>query len=144
MKYLITPGLLILLALSSSPLLAFGKLSAEEVRALFTGNTVEGERRKGLEPGQNPDMLGTYAEKYIAWFAGDGKVVRDMGGRRRTGKWRVMENGKHCIQWQGKQEKCAAIRKEGSIYKRTLKSKYGKILWEMTFTRFTPGNPHNL
>jgi hypothetical protein len=46
MKYPFNNILFLILGFTSSHLYAFGNMSADEVRKLFTGNTVEGERRE--------------------------------------------------------------------------------------------------
>ena len=54
MKYLINVFFIFVLCLSGDHLFAFGNMSAEEVRTLFTGNTAEGERRAGEKGGLFP------------------------------------------------------------------------------------------
>jgi hypothetical protein len=145
MKYLINVFFILVLCMSGSQLLAFGNLSADEVRTLITGNTVEGERRQGVKGGQGePGMVDTYAEIFTMYFAEDGTVKRLIDERRKKGKWRVTESGKLCLEWKGKKERCASVYKSGNVYKRATKKSSGRVLWEIKFIRFTPGNEYDL
>lgn len=145
MKNLINVFFMLVLCMSGSYLFAFGNLSAGEVRTLITGNTVEGERRQGVKGGQGePGIVDTYAEKFTMYFAEDGTVKRLIGERRKKGKWRVTESGKLCVEWKGKKEKCASVYKDGKAYKRVTKKSSGRVLWEIKFIKFTPGNEFNL
>ena len=63
MKYAVNVFLLLLLGVSGSHVLAFGNMSADEVRALVAGNSAEGDRREGASTGSSPqNMLENYAE----------------------------------------------------------------------------------
>ena len=129
----------------SSPLLAFGKLSAEEVRALFSGKTVEGEFREGSNKRIDPDGVSTFYEPFVMYFSADGSVRSIRGGVKKKGNWRVDEKGNHCVQWSGKKEGCAPINKEGRVYKKyKMRSGGSRTKWVKTFTQFRPGNPDNL
>lgn len=127
----------------SSPLFAFGNLSAEEVRALFSGQTVEGEFREGTQKYVDPRGVSTFYEPFVMYFSTDGTVRSIRGGTaKKTGEWRVDEQGNHCVQWAGKKEGCAPITKEGRVYKKYMtKSGGSRIKWVKTFTTFRPGNP---
>lgn len=127
------------------PLLAFGKLSAEEVHALFSGQTVEGEFREGNRKHIDPIGVNTFYDPFFMYFSPDGTVRGVRGGVKKNGKWRVDENGNHCVQWEGKKEGCASITKEGRVYKKyMIKSGGSRIKWIKTFTTFRPGNTDNL
>ena len=61
----------------SSQSLAFGQMSAAEVSALFSGNTVEGERRDGGVPGVDaPNKIEEHATQFINYFDNDGTVKK--------------------------------------------------------------------
>jgi len=129
----------------SSQTLAFGGISADEVRTLFSGNTVEGEQRAGGVPGVDaPNKIENHATAFIVYFDKNGTVKKKTGGKPKLGKWSVTSNGKLCITWKGKKEKCAPVYKEGKIYKRVIERKSGFVLMELTYVRFTPGNEYNL
>jgi len=145
MKYLFNVFFILVLCISGSYVFAFGGLSADEVRILITGNSAEGERRQGVKGGQAPPgMVDTYAEKFAMFFAEDGTVKRKIGEQHKTGEWRVLESGKLCLEWEGKKEKCAPVYKSGNVYKRVTKKSSGRVLWELKFIRFTPGNEYGL
>lgn len=145
MKYLINVVFILGLCMPGSSLFAFGNLSADEVRTLITGNTATGERRQGVKGGQGePGLVNTYAEKFTMFFAENGTVKRKIGEKHKKGKWRVTESGELCFQWKDKKEKCAAVYKDGKAYKRVTTKSSGRVLWEITFISFIPGNKYNL
>ena len=92
------------LAVFSGPLFAFGNLSAAEVRALFSGQTVDGEFREGSKKHIDPSGVNTFSEPFVMYFSADGTVRSIRGGVKKTGKWRVDAKGNHCVQWSGKKE----------------------------------------
>ena len=132
------------LIIFASPLSAFGNLTAEEVRSLFSGQTVDGERREGSKIHSDPDGVSTFYEPFIMYFSEDGTVRSIRGEIKKTGKWRVDQKGNHCVQWKGKKEGCAPIIKEGRVYKKYMKRGGSRTKWVKTFTKFSPGNPNNL
>jgi hypothetical protein len=145
MKYAVNVFLLLLLGVSGSHVLAFGNMSADEVRALVTGNSAEGDRREGASTGSSPpNMLENYAEGFVIFFAKNGTVKHKAGDKYKKGKWRVTDSGKLCLKWKGKKEGCAPVHKEGKAYKRVTKDRMGRVLWELEFIRFAPGNEYNL
>jgi len=129
----------------SSQSLAFWKMSADEVSVLFSGNTVEGERRDGGVPGIDaPNKIADYATAFIAYFENNGTVKKKTGSKPKLGKWRVTDDGELCIKWKGKKEKCAPVHKEGKVYKRVIERRSGFVLFELRYSRFTPGNEYGL
>ena len=124
---------------------AFGNMTATEVTALFSGNTVEGERREGGVPGIDaPNKVEVYATEFIAYFDNDGTVKKKAGGKKKRGVWRVTGKGDLCIKWGERKEKCAPVYKDGEAYKRVVKRRSGFVLFELTYIRFTPGNEHGM
>ena len=145
MKYAINVFLLIFLCVSGNRLLAFGSMSADEVRALFTGNTATGDKRDGVAPGHGPgNMTENYKEKFVFFFADNGTVKNRIGGEDKTGTWHVTDSGKLCLKWNNKKEKCAPVYKDGKTYKRVTESRMGRVILELVFIRFTPGNEYDL
>lgn len=145
MKYVFKVFLLLFLCVSGSHLLAFGSLSADEVRTLIVGNTAEGEQRDGVAPGHGPgNMTENYTTSFVFFFASNGTVKYKIGGERITGEWHVTDSGKLCIKWNNKKKKCAPVYKDGKNYKRVTESRMGRVILELVFTRFTPGNKYNL
>jgi hypothetical protein len=122
-----------LLATKSS--YASGNFSADEVRSLFSGNTVEGGRVEGRSQGSQS----SYSEPFIYYFADDGKLYSVRGKTRNSGSWRVNNKGYLCIDWKGTKGKCAPIYKDGDYYKQDMKNKIGKIKWTNTYTTFAEG-----
>ena len=145
MKYAVNVFLLLILGVSGSHVLAFGNMSADEVRTLFAGNSAEGDRREGARPGTVPlNALENYPEEFVIFFAKKGIVKYKAGDKRNKGKWRVTDSGKLCLKWKGEKEDCAPVYKEGKVYKRATINRMGRVLWEFEFIRFTPGNEYNL
>ena len=129
----------------SNQSLAFGKMSAVEISTLFSGNTVEGERRDGGVPGIDaPNKIENYATAFIAYFDNDGTVKKKTSRKPQLGKWSVTDDGKLCIKWKGKKEKCAPVHKEGKVYTRVIERKSGFVLMELRYIHFTQGNKYDL
>lgn len=145
MKYLNNAFLLLFLCVSGSHLLAASNMSEDEVRKIFTGNTVEGERRDFEDPGGGfTGKLINFPEEFVNYYTEDGAVKKKIGEKITTGKWRVTNSGKLCAEWKGKKEKCAPVYKDGKIYKRVTKNKKGRNLREYRYIKFIPGNEYNL
>lgn len=145
MKYIFKLVFVVTACVFSCQSLAFGQMSAAEVRALFSGNTVEGERRDGGVPGIDaPNKIEEYATKFIAYFDNDKTVKKKTSSKPKMGKWRVTDKGNLCIEWKGKKEKCAPVHKEGKLYKRVVERRSGFVLFELSYIRFIPGNKYGL
>ena len=130
MKYICKLVLAVTACVFSSQSLAFGKITADEVSALFSGNTVEGERRDGGMPGVDaPNRVEDYAIAFIAYFDNDGTVKKKTSNKPKLGKWSVTDDGELCVKWKGKKEKCAPVRKEGKVYKRVIERRSGLVLF---------------
>ena len=141
MKYIFNLAFVVTVCVCSSQSLAFGQMSAAEVNALFSGNTVEGERRDGGVPGVDaPNKIEEYATQFIIYFDNDGTVKNKTSKKPKMGKWRVTDNGDLCIKWTDKNEKCAPVYRDGNVYKRVVKRKSGFVLFEFRYIHFTPGN----
>jgi hypothetical protein len=74
-------------------------LPAAEVRSVFEGNTLEVARAHGQM-------------SFKAFFAKNGSVVAIVGDARRKGTWRIQDNGMHCLQWEGRPERCRRMAKD--------------------------------
>ena len=145
MKYICKLVLAVTACVFSSQSLAFWKMSADEVSTLFSGNTVEGERRDGGVPGIDaPNKVEDFATAFIAYFDNDGTVKKKTSNKPKLGKWSVTDDGELCVKWKGKKEKCAPVHKEGKVYKRVIERRSGFILFELRYIRFTPGNEYGL
>ena len=81
----------------STPALAEQTLSAEEIRNLIFGNTVEA-------------YSNIYNVEFKNFFGKNGAAVLVNGrGKRQEGSWRINEAGEHCTKWEKKEETCAVI-----------------------------------
>ena len=145
MRTIIIAALPITLCLFCNQLTAFGNLSAAEVKSLFSGNTVTGEQRQGVAAGTGPhDAVENYAIPFTAYYNSNGTLEKQVNNKLKTGKWRVADDGRLCTQWKGKQEKCEPVHKEGKLYKRAVRNKSGRILWEFSFIHYYQGNKSGL
>ena len=129
-----------IMLLAIKPSYAFGNLSADDIRSLFSGNTVEG----GYQEGRKQGVMNFYSEPFINYFANDGKVYSVRGKTKKSGSWSVTEKGDLCIIWKDKKEKCAPIYKDGDHYKQDMISRKGKIKWTKTYTTFALGDTKTL
>jgi hypothetical protein len=101
-------------------------MSADAVKSLLTNNTMN---CTNLEKN----------EGFTNYFRDDGTVTKlTSGGTRKEGKWRVAEDGQHCMDW-GEHERCNPVIDEGNGNYHKIES--GNPRAEFTVT---PGNPDNL
>jgi len=128
-----------IILLATIPSYAFDNLSADEIRSVFSGNTVQGDYLEGRKQG----MTNYYSEPFTNYFADDGKVYSVKGKTKKSGDWSATEEGL-CINWNDTKEKCAPIYKEGDHYKQQKKNNIGKIKWTKTYTTFTLGDINTL
>jgi hypothetical protein len=110
----------------SGALFAAEPMSADAVKLLLTNNTMN---CTNLEK----------REAFTNYFRSDGTVTKlASDGIRTQGKWRVTDDGQHCMDW-GEHERCNPIVDEGNgIYHKT---EEGKSRAEFTVTT---GNPNHL
>jgi hypothetical protein len=145
MIYLSRIVLILSACVAGGQLFAFGGMTSDEVITLFSGNTVDGERRDGGTPGIDvPDKIDNFATPFGMYFGSDGTLKKKTGGNPKTGKWRVSGDAELCMEWEGKKEKCAPIHKAGNVYKRVVRRRSGFILFEHAYIDFTPGNKYDL
>ena len=117
-------------ALGSNGLLAAERiLSGEEVRALFSGKTVDYRHL-------------TLGFSLSVYYAADGSMrgMRD-GNKSTRGTWHVNDKGELCIEY-GKGDRCRHIVEMDGEY-RKYKEQDGKQVHIVTYDRFTAGNPNN-
>ena len=104
-------------------------LTGDEVKALFSGKTVDYTIvRQGFS--------------VSAYYAEDGSM-RGLSREKKqmTGSWHVNDRGELCIEY-GKGDRCRHIVEEGGEY-RKYKEENGKQVHVVTYHTFTDGNPHN-
>ena len=123
--------LLILFLFASGSVNAEGKrLNADEVKKLFSGNTVECYHKKKKF-------------SYIVYYDPKG-TVRGISTdlRERKAKWFVEKDGYHCVHWSDKSGPiCHGVFPNGDgTYQRKRK---GKTKSGITMKRVEKGNPYN-
>lgn len=104
-----------------------GTLNAADVTALFSGKTVESR----LD--ENNRISQTY-------YNPDGEMRQMRKGQLRTGTWRVIKNGRICLQFEGNSERCRIIIKEGPVYRKYILKQDGNHKPIITYTSFRNGD----
>ena len=110
------------------------RVSADELKALITGNTVEAESKKGV--------------RSKTYFAPDGTVRSERDGEKYKGRWWVDTEGRRCRQWDGENEQNCRIVVKGK--KGTYKVMKGRrnvmkgLKHTGTWKKILDGNPHGL
>ena len=110
----------------SGVLFAAGPMSADAVKNLLANNTM------------NCTNL-VKNKEFTNYFRDDGTVTKlTSEGTKIQGKWRVTDDGQHCLDW-GEHERCNLVVDEGN-------GTYHKIEEDRPRTEFTvtTGNPNNL
>ena len=108
-----------------------GTLNANDVLELFSDKTVE-------------SVTAVRGRTSISYYAPNGEVRQQRKGVTRTGKWRVLDNGRMCLQMDGLPEKCRIIVNENGIYKKYIVKKSGEHQHSVTYRSFRDGNPLGL
>jgi hypothetical protein len=108
-----------------------GTLNAEQVFDLFNNKTVE-------------SVTAVKKRKSLSYYDPAGFVKQTRKGKRRNGKWRVMENGRICLQMESLPEKCRVIVNEDGEYKKYIIQKNGRHVHSVSYPKFRMGNPYNL
>ena len=120
----------ILLLSVSTSLIAGDYISADHLKELLTNKTAKGEHLKR-------------DYEFDSFFSPDGDLIQiRANGKKKTGKWSVKENGKHCVEWDGSDiRKCFPVMSngDGSFTKVKVKNN-GKIKKLIRWTNFRAGN----
>jgi len=117
--------------------LAADNLDADAVKALFSGRT-------GYAVHLLKDL------EIVAYFDADGTTRQKRNGEDWTGKWKVEDDGKHCIKmtdpYSGLEKpwKCAFIEMDGDAYYRHFIKPNGDVKTVVKYTKFKDGNPEGL
>ena len=106
-------------------------LGADEIRALFSGQTVKSVT---FSKGRVSDI----------YYMASGELRQLRNGKVRSGTWRVQKKGRLCLQIEDNDENCRAIVKAGNTYVKYIVSKDGNHRPVVRYISFTPGNPLNL
>lgn len=103
------------------------QLKAEEVRSLFSEQTVVSENVK----------TGTIS---ISYYTKDGKVRQLRNDSVRTGKWRVEKNGQKCMRMQSKKKSCRVVKLDTDNTYRKYKPDVFLSPPVIVYHSFVPGN----
>jgi len=108
-----------------------GTLTANEVRALFSNQTVESV---------------TFSKGRVSqiYYMANGELHQLRKGKVRTGSWRVNKKGRICLQIDEGDEKCRASVKAGQSYVKYIIRKDGSHEPVVRYISFQPGNPLGL
>ena len=94
----------------------------------------------------NKTTSGTFLKKdgsYDVYFAANGSLSRVFtDGEKESGTWRISDDGKHCVQFEGKPENCRGIlagNRDG-VYFRTKEKPGGGIIKLIRLNNFRDGN----
>jgi len=130
--------LLTLLAWGCAPMkkdvqinLPAGTLSAPEVTALFSGKTVE-------------SVVISSGRVSTTYYDPSGEARQLQNGQKRTGTWRVRDDGRICLDMEEGGDKCRVIVKEGEVYKKYIVKLSGKHQHIIDYRSFRDGNPLGL
>lgn len=104
-----------------------GALNAAEVTALFSGHTAE-------------SVLDSNSRVSLTYYNPNGGLRQLQNGQKRSGVWRVRDNGRICLQLGTEKEKCRIIVKEGTGYAKYIVRKSGQHERVLTYTSFVQGN----
>ncbi len=116
-------------ALGTNSLCAAEKtLTGDEVKALFSGKTVDYSHV-------------TRGFRMSVFYEEDGSMRGMRDGNTLRGSWRVNDKGELCIEY-GKGDRCRHIVEKDGEY-RKYKEENGKKIHIVTYHTFTDGNPNN-
>jgi len=104
-----------------------GTLNAAEVTKLFSGKSVE-------------STLDNNGRVSLTYYNSDGSLRQLQDGTRRSGVWRVREDGRICLDFVGERERCRIIVKEGNTYVKYIVKMDGQHDRIITYRSFRDGN----
>jgi len=119
------------LRVTDSVNLPAGTLTADELRHLFSDKTVY-------------SVTAVTKRESVSYYAPDGEFRQMRNGIRRTGRWRITENDRMCLQMESLPEKCRIIVKDGEQFKKYIVKKNGRHQHSVSYVRFVDGNPLGL
>jgi hypothetical protein len=127
-KKMVLVCLLAVVMACSGPAAAENTLTGDEVKALFSGKTVDYTHI-------------TTGSEMSVYYAEDGSMRGRRGDKKTGGSWRVNDKGELCIEY-GRGDRCRHIVEEGGVY-RKYKEENGEQVLVVTYHSFTDGNPSN-
>jgi hypothetical protein len=104
-----------------------GTLNAMEITTLFSGKTVE-------------SMVDKSGRISLTYYNPNGELHQLQNGQKRSGTWRVTNDARICLQFEGDKEKCRIIVKEGYVYRKYIVRSDGNHERIITYTSFRDGN----
>jgi len=104
-----------------------GTLNTEEVRTLFSGKTVK-------------SVLDENGRVSLTYYNPNGELSQLRKGKKRVGLWRIRKDGRICLQFEGKDERCRIIVKEQYAYRKYIVKIDGNHRPIITYTIFRDGN----
>lgn len=109
-----------------------GTLTAKELRRLFRDRTVL-------------SRTVVQERESFSYYHPDGEVRQLRDGRKRYGRWRVLKNGRICLQMEQLPEKCRiVVRQPDGSYRKFVVKRSGDHQPSVDYVRFWPGNPYNI
>lgn len=116
------------LLLASGMVCAADNLSAQRVKSLMIGNTIEGFNEvKSVD--------------YTVYFFPEGKIALVTTKGKRFGNWRIADDGHFCTSFPTEQEVCTFVVSHSEGTYRRVKDDGTPT---HTLKKFTPGNVNNL
>jgi len=104
-----------------------GTLNSSEIITLFSGKTVE-------------SMLDKSGRISLTYYNPNGELRQLQKGQKRFGTWKVTDDARICLQFEGNKEKCRIIVKEGYVYRKYIVKHDGNHERIITYTSFRDGN----
>lgn len=104
-----------------------GTLNTAEVTALFSGQTAH-------------SVLDSNGRISLTYYSPSGLTNQSRKGKIRHGSWRVRNDGRICLAFEGGNEKCRIIVKEGDIYRKYIVKKNGKHERIISYKSFRAGD----
>lgn len=107
--------------------LPVGTLDAAAVTALFSGKTVE-------------SITNNSGRISLTYYNPNGELRQLQYGTKRSGTWRVRQDGRICLSFPGASNQCRIIVKEGDTYQKYVVKRNGQHQPVVTYRTFRDGN----
>jgi hypothetical protein len=102
-------------------------LTSAEVFELFNNRTVY-------------SVTAVQGRESVGYYNPNGEIRQLQDGVKRTGRWRVTDNGRICLQMESLPEKCRIIVKDQGTYKKYIVKKNGDHQHSVSYPAFRDGN----
>jgi len=104
-----------------------GALNADEIRSLFSGNSVTGKPKDE-------------GHEIFYYFASNGELSEVHNGWQTGGTWTVRDDGRLCMDLEGESRDCRMITREGGKYSQYAVKRDGNHHYELSYFDFRQGN----